>query len=297
MPDINDRIGLVILNYNDADNTVEWIETVSGYSLISVVIVIDNMSTDGSMERLKTLASNKVVVRNSGKNGGYGYGNNLGARIAKKEYGCKYAFISNSDVRCSEKNMRKVLHCFEEYPDCGVASGIQRLSDGTELKNMAWDIPTVANYALTAMFVMNKLYPRRVQQFKNEYEKVEGIAGSFLCVDLDKFFHAGGFDEELFLYCEETTLGIRMKRGGYAEYVARDAFYYHYHERGSIMNNVKKRVDQKKMLLTSRLYVVETYLTKSKLAICFAKLCYAIAMAEAYVKMYALKLRRTGEKS
>ena len=287
-----DKVACIILNYNDAGNTAELAREVEGYNLLDHIIIVDNMSTDGSMERLAGLASDKITVRSSGKNGGYGYGNNCGARIAKGEYGCKYAFICNSDVQCSEENMQETLHCFENHSDCAVATGIQRKSDGTTSKNMAWDIPSAANYAITAMFISSRLYSKH-KIIENEYEKAECILGSCYCVDLYKFLYIGGFDENIFLYCEETSLGIRVKRGGFSEYVVRDAFYYHYHDNGSIARNVKTGIIQKKYLLASRLHIVQTYLARSKLDICFAKFCYAIAMAEGYIKMWILELFRT----
>ena len=89
-------IGCVVLNYNDAKTTVEFVQRVKNMDSIDLIVVIDNCSTDDSYIQLKILESNKVHVIKSEKNGGYGYGNNVGIDYLKDKV--DYIMIANPDV-------------------------------------------------------------------------------------------------------------------------------------------------------------------------------------------------------
>ena len=73
------RIGVVVLNYNDADTTDILLRDISLYPLIDHIVIVDNWSTDHSFEYLKKWQSNRIDVLQTDKNGGYSYGNNVGA--------------------------------------------------------------------------------------------------------------------------------------------------------------------------------------------------------------------------
>ena len=84
----------VILNYNDADTTIEAVERIRDFCTIDHVIVVDNASTDDSAarigsflygleeERPEDAEEQRYMLVISDKNGGYGYGNNIGVRYA-----------------------------------------------------------------------------------------------------------------------------------------------------------------------------------------------------------------------
>ena len=74
----NSKIGIVILNYKDSDNTKKLCQLISEYNLIDKIVVVDNLSPDDSFERLIGLKSDKIDDLQSDKNGGYSYGNNYG---------------------------------------------------------------------------------------------------------------------------------------------------------------------------------------------------------------------------
>ena len=71
---------IIILNYNNAEETAEYVERICEYKCLDHVIIVDNASTDGSAVRLKPLCTGKVELVKSGENRGYAAGNNLGLR-------------------------------------------------------------------------------------------------------------------------------------------------------------------------------------------------------------------------
>ena len=81
------QLSCVILNYNDAETTEKLVIQNAHYDVLRQNIVVDNASTDDSLERLRKLESDanasqscKVRVISADHNGGYGSGNNLGVR-------------------------------------------------------------------------------------------------------------------------------------------------------------------------------------------------------------------------
>ena len=75
-----DKNIIVVLNYNDWEETQRYCEVVKDFSIVDLIIVVDNLSTDDSMARLKHLESEKIVLVCAEENKGYAAGNNVGLR-------------------------------------------------------------------------------------------------------------------------------------------------------------------------------------------------------------------------
>lgn len=287
------KIACVVLNYNDAINTVELIHQIEKFNTIDHIIVVDNCSTDDSMQMLNKLVSDKVSVYVSPKNGGYGFGNNYGVRIAYTVFKCEYAFIASPDVRFEENILFSILKCFENDPNCKAAAAVQLYSNNKLNKGTAWYLPTKTQYILSSLVIVGKIFRIRnadVKNSKQRYITVECLMGSFLCVDCKAFFEAGAYDENIFLYCEETALGFRYKARGYKMMLVTDVFYHHYHESGSVCVNIKKKAKTCKMILNNRLYILQEYMGATKPTIAFAKIFYNVALFEEYIKEFIRKL-------
>ena len=97
------KCACVIINFNDAETTAALVKRIQSYDCIRSVLVVDNCSTDDSLEKLNELEDrNKIVVLKTEYNGGYGYGNNFGVRYAYEVLGERNVLIVNPDVTFSE---------------------------------------------------------------------------------------------------------------------------------------------------------------------------------------------------
>ena len=74
---------LIVLNYNDAETTLEFVEMAKMCNAIDKIVVVDNCSTDYSLSKLTCLKSDKIDVIQTDKNGGYAYGNNFADMLKK----------------------------------------------------------------------------------------------------------------------------------------------------------------------------------------------------------------------
>ena len=94
MQNDNIDVSVIIVNYNTLELTKACIDSVfeKTHCISFEVILIDNASHDGSREYFGH--DKRITYIYSEKNGGFGYGNNLGMKVAKG----KYFFLLNSDT-------------------------------------------------------------------------------------------------------------------------------------------------------------------------------------------------------
>ena len=137
-------IGCVVLNYNDAKTTVEFVQRVKNMDSIDLIVVIDNCSTDDSYIQLKILESNKVHVIKSEKNGGYGYGNNVGIDYLKDKV--DYIMIANPDVIFEEHVVSNLVSSFDK--DTAIVAPLTLQPDGKRQQPEAWKVPVIKDYFL-----------------------------------------------------------------------------------------------------------------------------------------------------
>lgn len=80
-------VAIIVLNYNDNENTKKYVNQIEDYKIVDKILVVDNKSTNKEeLKKLSTLKSKKVEIISSDKNGGYAYGNNYGIKYLDKVY-------------------------------------------------------------------------------------------------------------------------------------------------------------------------------------------------------------------
>lgn len=253
-------VDVIVLNYNDAKETVKYVKKISVYESIENIIVVDNKSTDDSYEELKSLRNEKINVIQTEKNGGYGYGNNFGIRYACEKFKSKYVAITNPDVVYDADTIKKceeflIKNAGQHY--AVVAPRMKNIEGEYVLS--AWNIPSWFEYVSFSMSVLGKFFKLNyVKSSGNEFDECECIAGSMIVMDADAFERAGMYDEDIFLYCEETVLGIKMKRVGYRTAILNTAEFIHAHS-VSINKSISSIEKQQQIMWNSRLYALKKY--------------------------------------
>ncbi len=92
------KLGLVVLNYNDSETTISFLNHIKKYGIIERIVVVDNCSTDDSFEELKKFEGGNIDVLQTDKNRGYAAGHNYGARFLCEKYSPEQIIISNPDL-------------------------------------------------------------------------------------------------------------------------------------------------------------------------------------------------------
>lgn len=253
----------LILNYNDARRTVKAAKKLLENEFFEEIVIIDNCSTDDSIIFLNSeLKDSRISIIKSDKNGGYGYGNNYGLRYIMKKYGSQLkplVLIANPDTAIDRSAICSMIRCFDINEDCLACAPRQLTVDGAYFKNTAWPISSPIRYAASNT-IIGKFFLRSDQycfdlDVDSDYFPVDCLSGALLMVDVKKMLSIGGYHEEMFLFCEETSIGIRAK-GKYKSFLCLKETYIHEHS-ASIKMEYSSFVQQFQLLRASRLYVLK----------------------------------------
>jgi GT2 family glycosyltransferase len=257
---------LIVLNYNDYANTSKYIQAIKDYEIIKKIVIVDNNSNDNNIDKLKLLASDKIDVISSNKNGGYAYGNNFGLKYLDNTYGEKYfdyVIISNPDISVEEQTIKECIDELEESTDIAVVAPRMYFVNGPARRS-AWKkrnfLRDVANSTRITELLMYPIF-KSGEYSKKNFEKnkleVEAIAGSFFVARHEYFRDVGYFDENTFLFFEEDMLSMKLKDKGYKILSLNNLKFIHYDSQtiGKIMNTFKKQ----DIMFDSRKYFHKEY--------------------------------------
>lgn len=255
-------IGCVVLNYNDADTTLDLLKRIEPMEIIDQIVLVDNKSTDNSLERLKEQESNKVHVVCAKKNGGYGSGNNVGIEYLRKNYSCDYIIIANPDVIFDESVIKKMINEFDE--DTVIVAPLTLNSKKERQLPIAWKVPIVKDYFLFSSIVLNKIfkpfqYP--TQFFNTDLCEVDCVQGCLFMLN-NSLIEDKLYDENIFLFFEESCIGKQFKDKGYKTKLLMNVDYIHNHS-VSINKAFNSEARKRKITLDSFYTYFEDYYSLS----------------------------------
>lgn len=227
-------VSIVIVNLNGKQllrNCIKSIKRLDYPGEKLEVVVVDNGSTDGSVEFLHENYKSVKVIRNT-KNEGFAKPSNDGARAAKGEY---VAFL-NSDMRV-EKNWLIELMRSLERSNAKCAGSVILNWDGKRLDFAGGGVNFLGlGYHNDFNRPMSEMEPL----LKNDRELLFACGGAMI-VERETFLFAGGFDEDYFAYFEDTDLGWRLNILGCKTVLSVKSRVYHKHSATS-KTIVKERI-------------------------------------------------------
>ena len=288
------KISCIIVNYNDAGTTQKLLTEIRQYQSLSSVIVVDNCSTDDSVQQLAGLTDDKVKLIVSPENGGYGSGNNQGIRYAVQELGAEYVIIANPDVSFDEGLIRHMKQALQKVSDSAVVSARVKSPEGKELFS-CFKVFSAGGDLLDSGLWTRRLfkpflsYSRRYLKRKN-YCLVDAVPGSFFMLRADVFGQTDVFDEQVFLYYEEKILGRRLKDMGKKTILLTGDSYVHTHS-VSVDKSVGSILKKQKLLHQSRLYYYQKYCHASGLQMLVARAFLGVVLMEVWFLTEVLKLK------
>lgn len=170
------------------------------------VIVVDNVSTDGTREMLKSKYPNVRTILNR-ENVGFGKANNQGIKKAVAEY----IFLLNSDTIVLNNAIGKLLAFAKLHPKSFV---------GPKLLNLDRSNQTSCGpfFSLPVVFASLFLKGDRLGLTRwspKEIRNVDWVSGAALMGPKKLFLNDLLFDEKIFMYMEEIDLLYRARQKGY----------------------------------------------------------------------------------
>jgi len=205
---LKNKISIVILSWNTKKLLEACLKSLKNLGV--EVIVVDNGSTDSSVEMLEKLKSDWPGLKTifNKKNLGYGAGNNQGIKIAKGDY----ILLLNSDTVVENKAPLRMAEFLSQNPSVGVV-GCRLLNPDGTLQPSAGPFPS-----LGVVFVMLFLEHWLGYLVRNSFEKareVDWVMGAALMFRREVLKKAGFMDEEIFMYMDEVEWCYRIKKAGF----------------------------------------------------------------------------------
>ncbi len=300
------KVGIVILNYNDYDTTVEIIEKIKYYHSIEYKVVVDNFSNDGSFEKLKKINDGSWDLIRTTHNGGYAAGNNHGIRYLINKYRPEVICISNPDIIFDEVLVKKIIMFFEAHEDVAVVTGLQTDRKGNVYQHAFWDLldrKKAYKEILRAFPILAKLRKNKKNNSLSYVDyhlmgndliiEVPVVSGCYFYIRTEDLEKIGYFDEETFLFYEEDIMAWKLAKLGRKTVVLKDCRFIHLESEsiGKIYTSFKKR----KILYKSREYFFSKYLSNNKIDSLIYKLLINLYLYESqFIAMVLINLKRGG---
>jgi N-acetylglucosaminyl-diphospho-decaprenol L-rhamnosyltransferase len=201
----------VVVSYNALPWIERCLESVRGYE----TIVVDHGSTDGTVELVRERFPEARLIEQ--KNKGLGGGSNTGMRVASGDY----YLLLNSDAWAVGDAVEQLTAFAESRPDAAVV-GPKLLNPDGSLQRSVRGFPTLWRLA-TEYFFLRKLAPRTraLNAFygarfgHDEVREAEFLMGACLLVRRQAADTVGLFDEDFFMFSEETDWCYRFRQAGW----------------------------------------------------------------------------------
>lgn len=267
-------IGIVILNYNNWDDTVKCIksifknETKCDYH----IYVVDNASPIPASKDVKDFLNNdsRITFIKNIENRGYSAGNNVGIKKALKD-GCKEILISNNDVIYKRDSIYLMKKFLEDNPSVGIVGpkifkpdgNLQKIQFGIkyDLKGKYLNILSKTIFSYFTKHFMNEFYA--LDKDLTKPLEVFAVFGCSFMMSEKCARDITPFDENTFLYEEELIIGVTMEKYGYKTVIFPESQIIHAH--GQSTKNVK--AFSYTCLVESEIYYLRRYINSSVLSI------------------------------
>lgn len=216
------KISIIIVNYNVKYFLEQCLLSVRAAStgLDAEVFVVDNHSTDGSVDYLRPKFPEVVFIENQ-DNPGFAKANNQAIEQCKGEY----VLLLNPDTVIGEESLRTLCYFMDEHAKAG-GIGLKMLDGhGVFLAESKRSFPSpwvsfCKIFGLSKLFPTSRVFARYSLPYldKEKQHKVEVLAGAFMLLRREALEKIGLLDESFFMYGEDIDLSYRMVLGGYKNY-------------------------------------------------------------------------------
>ena len=212
-------LSIIIVNWNVKELLYRCLQSIFIFTngLDYEVVVVDNNSSDGSVQMLNDLSfahQNLQVIFNQ-ENAGFAKANNQGLKIAQG----KYVLFMNPDMELVENTPRILFHYLEARPGVAVCTCQLQYGQGNRQPNIKRD-PTFWSqwwllYKLHHIWQppFFKKYLAKNFEYSREQE-VEQVMGAFIFTRREIMKKIGGWSEDYFIWWEDIDLCRRLRQLG-----------------------------------------------------------------------------------
>lgn len=209
-------VAVVVLNWNGLPDTLGCLASLQELPEAPSIYVVDNGSTDGSIEHLREsdLGFRLIALPS---NLGFGRGMNAGLRVVMEhDPPIDFVWLLNNDTIVESTTLGRLLEVAESDPCIGIIGG--QLVDADDPGHVqAVGGGRIGWFGFTSI---DRSRPARPP---------DHLVGASLLIRREVLSKGGGFDERYFFYLEDTEFSVRARRAGWRLGVAEGATVRHRH--------------------------------------------------------------------
>lgn len=237
-------IDIIIVNWNAEKQLYNCLKSISGLNRdgfkLNRVVVVDNASTDNSINGLENLALPLEIIRNS-ENIGFAAACNKGARNSKSDY----LLFLNPDTKLFNNSLTLPLNYMQkkENEKVGIC-GVQLVDEKGTVQYTCARFPTLVNF-ISKILGLSQLFPKLFfSNYMTEWDHkenkiVDQIMGAYFLVRHSLFKELSGFDERFFVYFEDVDFSLRAYKAGWKSAFLSESKVYH--RGGGISEQIKAK--------------------------------------------------------
>ncbi|MBI2924456.1 MAG: glycosyltransferase family 2 protein [Verrucomicrobia bacterium] len=202
-------LSIIIVSWNAREFLVACLKSITETceSLSHEVLVVDNGSTDGSVEAARSLGLGTAIIE-CGQNLGFAKANNLGIERSRGRYCC----LINSDVVVLPRCLQHLLAFMDSQPQVGIAGPLVLNPDGSRQPSCR-TVPTFLRLLARALYLRKELTDEAFT--RDEISEVEVLSGCFWIVRRAAIEQVGTLDERFFIYAEDVDWCWRFRQAGW----------------------------------------------------------------------------------
>jgi len=209
------KIFIIILNYNGKDVIKNCLTSVFKIDYPNYeVVVVDNNSSDGSLEFAKNNFSKAIFIKNE-ENLGFSAGNNVGIRFALERM-ADYVLLLNNDTEVEKDFLARLVEAAEKNEKIGIASPVIFNGHNRQIWFSGGRIKWLQ------MKAVNEQIASTAESYATSF-----ITGCAMLVRSSVFKEIGLLDEDFFLYLEDVDFSLRARRAGFKNIVVTASWVYH----------------------------------------------------------------------
>jgi GT2 family glycosyltransferase len=236
-------VAIIIVNWNGCKDTIECLNSLIKINSCKVhIIVVDNASTDNSVEELKGKYPD-ITLLVSNTNLGFTGGNNLGIEKAI-QMNCDYVLFLNNDTIVESNFLDILISCCESDNEVGIAVP----------KIYYNDFPKIIWFAGSYYDKKFNDFPHRGADKEDigQYEEnitIDRAVGCAMLMPQKVLKSVGYFDDRYFMYYEDIDLSLRARKNNYKILFVPSSIIFHKVGRTGIGNNTNYYHGRNKLFL------------------------------------------------
>lgn len=225
-------LSIIIISYNTKETTLECLRTVTeslkGSPIKYEILVVDNASTDGSLDEIRNSKFEIRIIQNV-NNLGFAKANNQAVRMANGAH----ILLLNSDTIVFDDAITVMYNFFVQNPH------VHFLGPKLFNKDMTSQASSAPFYTLPVIFAALFLkgdHWGASRSSPDQTVKTDWVSGACIMTKKEYFDKVHGFDEGIFMYMDEVDLLYRAQKAGFSTYFYPSAHFIHL---GSASSNGK----------------------------------------------------------